>query len=125
MGISTFTFFRRLRIEDWHNVGDDDEPDFENDWASKGTPWSPVGFRLDALGNILLRGALDAAGQSGDGVFTLPEDFRPDFKVGFPVVLADQTVELLTVTADGAVECTADSGTVILDSVVIDPHSRG
>lgn len=64
-------------LEDWHYVGEDGEPAFENGWANAGlVPVLPLAFRIREAGIVDIHGKVED-GSAGTTVFTLPEGYRP------------------------------------------------
>lgn len=62
-------------IEDWHTIGDDGEPEFEDTWVN-GPAGHPAQFRKLPDGTVHIRGLI-AGGAYGVPAFTLPEDYWP------------------------------------------------
>ena len=62
------------RGEDWHYVGDTDEPAFENSWANVSTA-PKLAFRLRESGIVDIQGTIEDG--TSTTVFTLPEGYRP------------------------------------------------
>lgn len=97
-------------IEEWHEVGDTNEPAFENSWANYGSGYSTAGFMKDPHGMVKLRGVVQS-GSSGTVVFTLPAGYRPGATCIFAAVnvngggsstVSVNTSGQVTVTASGA-----------------------
>lgn len=62
--------------EDWHYVGETDEPAFENSWTNQAGNAS-LAFRLREAGIVDVVGKVSHSGASGASVFVLPEGYRP------------------------------------------------
>jgi len=67
-----------LHVEDFHEVGSANEPDFKNSWANFGGTHGTLGFYLDPFGRVNFKGSV-ASGVVGAGtpVFTLKLKYRP------------------------------------------------
>lgn len=85
----------------WHNVGEDDEPPFEGDWANLGGDRVPTRFRT-VCDEVEIE--IAATGTSASVIFTLPEGFRPAYTM--EGTISDGTpggVQNITVGTDGTV----------------------
>lgn len=65
-----------LAVEDWHYIGETDEPAFENSWVNFDSN-RPARFYKDPFGRVHLDGMIKT-GAIGTTAFTLPEGFRAD-----------------------------------------------
>lgn len=64
-------------VENWHEIGTDGNPAFENSWTNYDTStYNSVGFYKDPFGIIRLKG-LAGGGSLNTNIFTLPVGFRP------------------------------------------------
>jgi hypothetical protein len=99
-----------MQVEDWHEVGDTNEPAFQNSWTNYGSGYSTAAFMKDPHGMVKLRGIVQS-GSSGTVVFTLPEGYRPGATCTFAAVnvnggghstVSVATTGAVTVTASGA-----------------------
>ena len=68
--------------EDWHYVGDTDEPAFEHSWANSGSTKN-LAFRTRETGVVDIEG--DVYGSGTSTVFTLPASYRPSAKAFYAV----------------------------------------
>jgi hypothetical protein len=66
--------------ENWRNVGDTNQPAYQNSWVNFGGIYAPAGFRIDYLGVVHLRGMIKN-GTLNTPAFTLPAGYRPEFRV--------------------------------------------
>jgi len=74
----------RLSVEFWREIGTTGNPVFKNSWANEGGLMAPASFYKDPFNTARLQGVIDT-GLSGTIAFTLPEDYRPKYEVGFVV----------------------------------------
>ena len=63
--------------EDWHYVGETDEPAFENGWTNISADKYRLAFRIRETGVVDVEGLIDDNGAGSSSVFTLPEGYRP------------------------------------------------
>ena len=75
--------------EDWHYVGDTDEPAFGDDWENTGTPYPALAFRLVEAGKVEMIGSIHKVDTTGDPVFTFPTGYWPNEYALFPVYIHD------------------------------------
>ena len=71
--------YKKLIIENWHEIGATGEPAFQNSWANEGSAGNETAaFRKDGLDRLYLKGYIDT-GTIADGtvIFTLPAGYRP------------------------------------------------
>jgi hypothetical protein len=61
--------------EDWHIIGDVDEPAFENSWVNFGGVYHTARFKK--ANNVVYLDGLVKSGTSSSIIFTLPEEYRP------------------------------------------------
>lgn len=75
----------KLQSDDWHVIGDVDEPAFENSWQATAGQAQPA-FKIDHVANrLILRGSLRLGSFSySSAAFTLPEGFRPANRIELP-----------------------------------------
>lgn len=119
---------RRKGPEFWTYVGGGSDicPAWQNSFDHAGDPYDPVGFRLDAYGNLEWKGVVDVSGASPpDVAFTLPAEYTPskdrvypayvfdgaDVKLGRYVVdssTGDVTVEVEAIAATATVSVPVD-----------------
>jgi len=91
-----------LTVEDWHYIGDDGEPAFNNNWVNRGN--EPAAYYKDPFGRVHLKGNLEGSASNNTIAFTLPEGYRPDNKQEFAtVVTTTDAHNTVTVQADGDV----------------------
>jgi hypothetical protein len=66
---------------DWHYVGEDGEPAFENSWANYQAVNNRLRFRyLPSSQTVQIQGRIDfASGTLGYAIFTLPAGYRSDY----------------------------------------------
>lgn len=94
-------------LEDWHIVGNPDEPAFTGGWSNLGG-YSPAGFYRQPDYWVRLQGVV--AGTSATAsVFTLPDGYRPPSQFWF-TVYSSGTVGKLRVGTDGTVTMTVGGG---------------
>lgn len=74
-GPSTTGLAALIGGEDWHYVGDTDEPAFANSWANFGAT-NTLAFRIREAGVVDIHGVI-VPGTLGATIFTLPEGYRP------------------------------------------------
>lgn len=93
---------------------------YTNSWVDYGAPRLAVGYCIDALGVVRLRGTM-ASGVVGSAAFTLPGGYRPSATVGV-LVLTDSGTGEITITSGGAVTLTTGgtNGLVSLDGISFD-----
>jgi hypothetical protein len=103
---------------DFHDIGVAGEPAFQNGWTSWGSPYFPVGYWLDPLGFVHLRGTLKS-GTVGSAAFTLPPGLRPALDAGPFIVLSNGAAGRVDVGSDGTVKPTSPSNNtyVVLDGI--------
>lgn len=102
--------------EDWHYVGETDEPAFENSWENVGSVGIPkMAFRIRESGIVDIQGTI-TSGSSASAAFTLPEGYRPAHQTYIPIVgSATPVAAYLLITTGGAVIPNfASGGTVIV-----------
>src|SRR5579859_6036782 len=75
-------------VQDFTVVGSQGAAPFTNSWVSWGAPYFPVGYWLDPLGFVHLRGTLKL-GTVGSSAFTLPPGLRPSANAGPFIVLSN------------------------------------
>jgi hypothetical protein len=91
----------------WHLVGAPGEPGFSPPWQA--VPATPLGFRKDAEGQVLLKGQASPAGAWGNYVFVLPPGYRPSAEINLPVV-SDTLPARMVIEPDGQVVPTTPTG---------------
>lgn len=104
--------------EDWHLVGEEGEPAFENSWTNytanpvAGSGWSPCSFRKDPSGLVMLRGLVKSGSSAAATVFTLPKGYRPA-NIPHTGCVADGEVETTRcrIYSDGQVKFSSDAST--------------
>jgi len=67
-------------MDTMHYVGAPGEPAFQNGWQNYGGAFTPVGFRKDPTGRVLIKGMMNKAGGNfiaNEVLFTLPPGYRP------------------------------------------------
>lgn len=111
------TVTRKLTVQDelfivnqqlFHKIGATGEPVYKNTWANYSGGYQPVGFWIDALGIVHLRGML-ASGVVNSPAFTLPPGFRPTLPEPFPAV-SNLGVTRIDISAGGDVTPITGSG---------------
>lgn len=84
-------------------IGAWQSPTLLNGWLNYGTPLSPVGYCVDSLGIVRLRGTVKSGTVgSTTPIFTLPAGFLPPYELIFPVV-SNQTIGRVDVDSSGNV----------------------
>jgi hypothetical protein len=89
----------------WHTVGTTGQPAFQNSWHNNSSTDAQVGFLLDAMGFVRLRGVV-AGGTTGATLgicFTLPTGYRPSGTQNFATAGAGGATAQIRITSDGAV----------------------
>lgn len=119
-------------MDPWHIVGGAGEPAFSAGWRTlaSGT-YGTVAFRKDPLGNVHIRGALEAtAGHvAGDPIFPLPVGYRPPGRIVIWDTEQNTTVQSrIDVTAAGVLQfgggtALATGGVVPLDGLYFDTET--
>ena len=95
------------RGEDWHYVGEAGEPAFENSWANY-SGLTSAAFRIREAGIVDIHFVI--AGGSANGIFTLPEGYRPSAAtfvgtgIGFTSSPVARSPFGIVVDTDGSVE---------------------
>jgi len=74
--------------EDWHLVGDPDEPAYTGTWVA--VAGAPAGYRISPDGTVSLCGTV-TTGTYGTSVFTLPVGYRPTVEVELAAVVSSST----------------------------------
>lgn len=72
---------------EWHYVGADGEPDFENDWINSPGAFQACRFSKTPEGKLIIEGRIEG-GLLDTVVFTLPEGYRPPKNLLFKVPMA-------------------------------------
>lgn len=116
--ISTTGLTALVEGEDWHYVGETDEPAFQNSWANiSANP--KMAFRIREAGIVDIHGVI-VGGASGAVIFTLPEGYRPSSAAASPVYAdagGGPIVASVNVTTAGAVSASFGTpGAVVLIS---------
>lgn len=90
---------------DFHEVGAEGEPPFENDFRNYGLGWAPARWRHAANSVVHLDGVIcrDAKLTDATRLFTLPEGSRPDTNLVF-LCASENSVSRVDVMSDGGVE---------------------
>ncbi|MBN2443746.1 MAG: hypothetical protein JXJ04_20460 [Spirochaetales bacterium] len=99
----------------WHEVGADGEPAFENGWYNTTliADDEDCGFGKDSFGFVHLKGTvMDYSYSANEAIFTLPENYRPEYNQAFavPSTPGDDDMGLIYVNNDGSVTL-VDTGT--------------
>lgn len=89
----------------WHEVGDTDEPAFENSWVNFGGAIDTAAFVKDAAGIVHIKGAVKS-GTVGQAVFTLPVGYRPRSRE-IASVISNDAIGFMEVLPDGQVIASA------------------
>lgn len=100
------------QVEEWHEIGDTNEPAFENSWVNVGGAFETAAFYKDPFGRVHLKGAIDT-GTNNTTAFTLPEGYRPAAELGFSGAYASYLETQhphIKVKADGTVTTVSGSG---------------
>ncbi len=86
--------------ETWHAFT------YVNSWKDFGSGFNTGGYRIDALGRVWLRGAIQNSGTITDGsvICTLPSGYRPTAEIELPVASgrSNQVLPKIIITAAGA-----------------------
>ena len=94
--------------EDWHYVGETDEPAFGTNWSNAAASSYPkMAFRLRETGIVDLVGCVTKSATGSSYVFTLPAGYRPLDAVGMmPYIRSRSSInsgQLLVVNVSGEV----------------------
>jgi hypothetical protein len=102
--------------EQWHEIGDAGEPEFENAWENYTAQpnFVTAGFYKDPWGIVHLKGMID--GGATETVFTLPPAYRPSKNLIVPIHRFSGFAPLI-VRADGTLAPLVGSGNASLDGV--------
>jgi hypothetical protein len=91
----------------WHLVGAPGEPAFSPPWQA--VPATPLAFRRDGEGQVLLKGQAYPVGAWGSYVFVLPPGYRPSAEVDLPVISYTIPARMV-IEPDGRVVPTTPTG---------------
>lgn len=80
----------------------DYDAEFQNGWTNAGDPYPPVSYHLSEDGKVFCRGAA-TGGTAGTPIFTLPEDYRPEYREVFVCPTTDGSVCQIQIDPDGTV----------------------
>lgn len=120
-GMSTAGYAAVAAGEDWHYVGDTDEPAFENSWGNVSLTKYNLAFRIREAGVVDVEGSI-VGGVSGDAVFTLPSGYLPSGTAYMfaSVISSGPTVDhgSVTVEASGAVTVGWTSGVTPTEVII-------
>jgi hypothetical protein len=97
------SLIRQLQGGAWHNVGDPDEPPFEQSWVNYGSIQAPLRFRRAGL-DVHLEGYIKSGNALATArVFTLPDGFRPAYSNTYPVTNGSGQAATLDIDPAGSV----------------------
>ena len=106
-----------LTVEDWHEVGDTNEPAFENSWVNFGSGYETAAFYKDPFGVVHIKGLVKSGTGLVTNVFTLPAGYRPSVVLYFPTA-SNSAFGMATLLANGSVRLDIGSTTwVSLDGI--------
>lgn len=92
--------------EDWHFVGSVGEPQFENSWVNY--EWTNTDAGFYKVGDIVHLGGLVKSGTIPGAIFTLPENYRPQGTLHFPVS-SNASFGVVRIFSSGTVDVLAGS----------------
>jgi hypothetical protein len=106
----------RGECEAWREIGEKDNPDFENSWVNNGATQT-AGFYKDKFDRVWLKGLIKNGTVGAVPAFTLPVGYRPDEAQNFSGIDATGTPSArIFVDTDGHVEIRAgNNGFIGLD----------
>jgi hypothetical protein len=90
-----------MQVEEWHEIGDTNEPAFANSWVNFGSPYNDAGFYKDPQGRVHLKGLIKL-GTVGSAAFTLPVGYRPDNSLILSTI-SNSSTGRINLTSGGAV----------------------
>jgi hypothetical protein len=91
------------QVEEWHEIGDTNEPAFTNSWTNDTASYPTTAFYKDPMGRVHLKGQV-LGGNSGSAAFTLPAEYRPSALLIFAAYnVSGNTVARVYVTSAGLV----------------------
>ena len=88
--------------ENWHEIGTDGEPAFENSWTNSGGDYNTCAFKFNAEGQVLYKGQA-GGGTPNTTIYTLPVAYRSD-KVQIFAIAIESGYGQLTIGIDGTVK---------------------
>jgi len=88
--------------EDWHEIGTDGEPAFENSWDNVGGNYNTCAFRFDAEGKVWYKGQA-GGGTPNTTIYTLPVAYRSSKTQIFAIAI-ESGYGQLTIGIDGTVK---------------------
>ena len=101
--------------DDWHYVGETDEPAFEESWVNEGAGQA-MAFRIRESGIVDIHGAVTGGG-TGSTVFTLPAGYRPATESTIPAVMSNNASCRVVIAPEGWVMPTFSSGATVYMSL--------
>lgn len=89
--------------EDWVEIGESNNPAFQNSWVNFGDPHDTAAYYKDNWGIVHLKGVVkDGTATAGTVIFTLPEEYRP-YKTLVFVAISNSAIAEINVQNDGDV----------------------
>ena len=105
-------------VEEWHEVGDTNEPAFENSWVNFEGGYSTAAFYKDPYGRVHLRGMIKSGTVGAASAFTLPESYRPPHRLLFGTISNGGVGRVDILTSGGVRPLTPSNNTwVTLDGI--------
>jgi hypothetical protein len=96
--------------EPFHIVGTVGEPPFQNGWMNFGSNTATVGFYMDTVNVVHLKGTMTGGGTS-TVAFTLPPGYRPSATLEMPAAHGNASkVIVLTIESNGDVRAFCEGG---------------
>jgi hypothetical protein len=91
-------------------------PTLLNGWVAYGGIYSSPKYYIDSIGIVHLKGAVKS-GTISSTIFTLPNGYRPDAAISFPVV-SNNAFGICNILSDGSVNSSSSSNTIFtLDGI--------
>ena len=118
-----------IAYDDWHLVGDTDQPTFNSGWSNVGSPFADAAFRLTPDGHVELAGLVSPTGTftGPTTIFTLPDEYAPTHTRVFPRANNPSsgtapTGRTILINSDGEVQLTnftaaTNPGVISLDGI--------
>ncbi|TNE86417.1 MAG: hypothetical protein EP330_22000 [Deltaproteobacteria bacterium] len=112
-----FGLTQEILPDNVNNGSDWVAPTLTNGWIDYGNGYGPVGYRIDEMGMVHLRGLI-RTGAMDVAAFTLPSGYQPSGRRLFPVQTSPDTIGRVDVYADGSVvPLTGSNGWISLDGI--------
>lgn len=101
-------------------------PLMQNTWSNYSTTYAGVGYTKTSEGVVLLHGLIKRSGSvvSGEALFYLPEDYRPDLKQIYTTITNPNAASRIDITPEGKVAVLGgNAGYLSLDGIKFVPTS--